>query len=217
MHCACNPRQSCPDVSDATSVLKLLNACWAAAAWHINICCQKLAVLTGLFDLHPASTVCTICALSKGSSLVRVLQTYVQACLIYECTTGLEAELRHQVQVSANQAAEVAVLKDAAAASKASHQALEEELQSANEQLQHAQTQASQLIAEHEHLQQACSEQTARCNQLEEYLTGSSDRVSELQRQLQTETEALHAVQTELQGTVIYHAGIMPRSLAAMW
>jgi len=148
--------------------------------------------------------------------LVRVLQTYVQACLIYECITGLEAELRHQ-QVSANQAAEVAVLKDAAAASKASHQAIEEELQSANEQLQHAQTQASQLIAEHEHLQQACSEQTARCNQLEENLTGSSDSVSELQRQLQTETEALHAVQTELQGTVIYHAGIMSRSLAAMW
>ena len=94
------------------------------------------------------------------------------------------------------------MLKKAAAASDASHQALEEELHFAHEQLQHAQTQASQLTAEHELLQQACSEQTARCNQLEESLTGSSDSVSELQRQLQTETEALHAVQAELQGTV---------------
>ncbi len=109
------------------------------------------------------------------------------------------------------------MLNNAAAASKASHQALEEELHSAHEQLQHAQTQASQLTAERERLQQACSGQTARCNQLEESLTGSSDTVSELQRQLQTETEALHAVQVELQGTVMYHAGIMSHCLAATW
>ena len=104
-----------------------------------------------------------------------------------------------------------------AAASKASHQALEEDLHSANEQLQHAQTQASQLTAEHERLQQTCSEQTARCSLLEENLTGSSDKVSELQRQLQTDTEALHAVQAELQGTVLCHAGAMSHSLSARW
>lgn len=112
-----------------------------------------------------------------------------------KCITGLEAELKHQEEVSASQAAEVTVLKDAAAASKASCRAQAEELQ-------HAQSQASQLTAEHERLQQTCNVQIARCNQLEENLTGSSDRVSELQRQLQTETEALHAVQAELQGTV---------------
>jgi len=139
------------------------------------------------------------------------------ACLICILITGLEAELKHQEQVSASHAAEVTVLKDAAAASEASHQALTEELHSAHEQLQHVQTQASQLTTEHERLQQACSEQTARCNQLEENLTGSSDSVSELQRQLQRETEALHAVQVELQGTVIYHAGIMSHCLAATW
>jgi len=127
----------------------------------------------------------------------------------------LEAELQHQEHISASQAAEVTVLKDAAAASETIHQALEEDVQSANEQLQHAQTQASQLIAEHERLQQACSEQTTCCNQLEESLIGSRDTVSELQRHLQTETDALHAVQVELQGTVIYHAGIMSHCLAA--
>ena len=108
------------------------------------------------------------------------------------------------------------MLKDATAASEASHQTLKEEPHSAHEQLQHAQTQASQLTAEHERLQQACSEQTARCHRLEENLTGSSDNVSELQRQLQTETEALHAVQMQLRGTVIYHASIMSHSLVAM-
>jgi predicted RNase H-like nuclease (RuvC/YqgF family) len=194
-----------------------LDACWTVNAWHINICCHKLAVLTGLCDLHPANKVSAICAHSRKSSSIRVLQVCVQACLIYKCITGLEAELKHQEHVSSSQAAEVTVLKNAAAASEASCQALAEELQSAHEQLQHAQTQAAKLTAEHERLQQTCSEQTARCNQLEENLTGSSDTVSELQRQLQTETEALHAVQAELQGTVLCHAGIMSHSLSARW
>ena len=112
----------------------------------------------------------------------------------------MRGELQTAQEASDGQATELASLKHAAAASTASHHTLQQELQATVEQLQQAQTKASQLKSERENLQQICDQQTARCDQLEAELLSSGRTASDLQDCLQAETTALGAVQEELQG-----------------
>lgn len=115
-------------------------------------------------------------------------------------TTGLRAELQTAQEGSDGHVTELASLKHSAAASAASHHTLQQELQATAEQLQQAQTKASQLTSERESLQQACDQQTVRCDEMEAEVLSSGRAVSDLQDCLQAETEALGAVQEELQG-----------------
>ena len=115
----------------------------------------------------------------------------------------MRGELQTAQEAIDGQATELASLKHAAAVSAASHHTLQQELQTTAEQLQQAQTKASQLTSEHESLQQTCDQQTARCDKMEAELLSSGRAVSDLQDCLQAETKALGAVQEELQGAAI--------------
>lgn len=115
----------------------------------------------------------------------------------------MRAELQTAQEASDGHVTELASLKHAAAASAATHHALQQELQFTAEQLQQAKTKASQLTSEREKLQQTCDQQTAHCNQMEAELLSSGRAASHLQDCLQAETKALGAVQEELQGAAI--------------
>lgn len=112
----------------------------------------------------------------------------------------MRAELQTAQEAIDGKVTELASLKRAAAASAASHHTLQQELQATAEQLQQAQTKASQLKSERENLQQTCDQQTARCEQMEADLLSGGRAASDLQDCLQAETKALGAVQEELQG-----------------
>ena len=115
-------------------------------------------------------------------------------------STGVEAELEAALEVNASQSAELADLKKAAATITHNHQVLTQELQSSNEQLQHAQGQVRQLTREQQQLQQQHSAHMVRCTELELELDNSSSAVAELQGRTRAQTEAATNVQQELQG-----------------
>ena len=119
---------------------------------------------------------------------------------LYETSTGVKAELEAAVEVNAGQSAELADLKAAAATMTHNHQVLTQELQSSNEQLQHAQRQLWQLTTEQQQLQQQHKAQVVRCTELELELNNSSSAVAELQESTQALTEAASTAQQELQG-----------------
>ena len=104
--------------------------------------------------------------------------------------TGVEVGLNAAKELNASQSSELADLKKVATSMTRSHQLVTQDLQSSTAQLEHAQTQLSQLTTETQQLQQRYDAQVACCAELE----------SQLHERMQAQNDATSAAQQELQG-----------------